>query len=127
MDAKPLVFLCNRLLDHRVKVPEEGVVADEEMRFCAQSVEYACKLNSNVARPNNGHFLRKPLNVEEAIAIHAVFCAGDSRWWLRRSANPDEDVSGVDDDRGAVVKGNFCLILGEKLAPAVEIVNFIIC
>ena len=59
VDVDALLFVLggDLFLDHRVEVAEEGVVADEEVRFAAEVVEHAGHFNGDVAGADEGDFL----------------------------------------------------------------------
>ncbi len=126
VDAEPLVLLGHALLDHGVKVAQEGVVADEQVRLDAERVEHARKLDGDVPGADQGHLLGQGGDVEEAVAVDAVLGAGDRRGGGRVAAGGDEDLLGVDHRLGAVVERHLDRVGRDDLGPAVHVLDLVV-
>lgn len=126
LDAKSLILLGHALLDDGVKVPEESIVADEQVCLDAERIEHARELDRNVPRTDESDLLGQGSDIEEAVAVGAELGAGDLRSGRRVAADSDEDLFGVDGCLGAVVEGDFDFVAREDLGPAVDVLDLVI-
>ena len=61
------------ILQHRIKRPQHFVMSDYQVRLCAEGVEYARELDSDVSRTNYDHTFRLLLDIEEPIRVDPIF------------------------------------------------------
>lgn len=126
VDALALVLGDDGFLDHGVEGAEEGVVADEEVRFAAEVVEHAGHFDGDVAGADEGDALRQGFEVEEAVRRDAELGAGDVLRDVGVAASCDEDFFGADDLLGSIVHDNFGGVLVKKVGAAVEVFDFVV-
>ncbi|KAH6610290.1 Elongation factor 1-gamma 1 [Trichoderma cornu-damae] len=124
--SQALVLVGDGLLDHGVKVPQEGLASDQQVGFRAEGVEHAGKLDGDVAGADNGHLAGLPLNVEEAVAVDAQLGPGDLGRVAGLAPDGDEDLLGVDQHLGPVVQSHLGLVLGQQPAPSVQVVDLVV-
>ena len=101
-------------------------MTDEKVGLHAESVEHASELDSNVTGANQGDLLGKGLDIEETVAVDTVLGAGDMGRDGGVAAHGNQDLLGVDDRLGAIIKGNLDRVGRHELGPAVNIFDLVV-
>ncbi len=71
--------LNERVDDHRVEAAQRRVFTHEQMRFCAQTVNYARQFNGDVACANNGHAFWQRGQLKETVGVDTIFHTRNAR------------------------------------------------
>ncbi len=126
MHAQALVLGRHAILDHRVEMAQEGLVADEEVGLDAEGVEHAGEFDGDVAGADERDLLGQGGDVEEAVAVDAVLGAGDVGEAGGAAADGDHDAVRAHCRLGAVIQGDLGLVLGQQPRTAVDVLDLVV-
>lgn len=101
-------------------------MTDDKMSFCAEGIEHAGELDGNVASSDNGDLFGLLLNIKKAVTVDTQLGAGNIGRDSRLSTNGNKDILGVDDDLGAIIFGDFNLVLVQNSAPSVLVFDVVV-